>query len=339
MTSIERLHASGILRRGSASRGFRYVRAGGGRLPKHEVARIRKMALPPAWRDVAISASSGARLQAVGKDAAGRWQYVYHPAHVQARERDKHRRLIRFGAALPALRRAMARDLRGEALARDAVLAVAVRILAAGCIRPGSEAYAAQNGSFGIATLRSRHVAVRGDTIQLDFPAKSGVRAQPTLRDAVAARALRRMLRLPGREVLKYVVDGRVVDVKRADITAYVRERMGGDFTGKDFRTWSATVICASALARLAAAEPPESKRAMRSMTKAALCETADQLGNTPAICRSSYVSACVFDAFERGKVLQHYAPNTEALLARTRRGLSKVEHALLRLLQAELRT
>lgn len=334
MTNIDRLRSEGILRRGTPRRGFRYVLAGGGRPEPRDRDRIRALRLPPAWRDVAISRSPSARLQAIGRDAAGRWQYVYHPAHVRARERAKHRRLLRFGAALPALRRGMAKDLRGDPLARDAVLAVVVRILAAACLRPGSEVYAAENGSYGIATLRRRHVAVRGDTIDFDFPGKSGKRQQRSLRDALVARAIRRLLRLPGHELFKYVVDGRVVDVRRRDITSYVKERMGDHFTAKDFRTWSATLICACALARAASDAPPEDDRARHALVVRALRETAEQLGNTPAVCRASYVSPCVLASFEMGAAIT--APTQGALeriLARKRPGLDRVERDLLRLL------
>ena len=335
MTSVERLHATGILRRGTKRSGFRYVFAGDGRPARRERSRIEALRLPPAWREVAISGSPSARLQAVGRDAAGRWQYVYHPAHVRARERAKYDRLVRFAAALPALRRAMARDLRADPLSRDAVLAVIVRILAGACIRPGSEAYAAENGSYGIATLRRRHVTVSGDTVHFDFPGKSGKRQQRTLRDPVVARAVRRMLRLNGRELFQYVVDGRKIDVKRADITEYIQRHMGSRFTAKDFRTWSGTLICACGLARAAAtADPPASQRARRKLMAAALRETADQLGNTPAVCRSSYVSPNVLSSFERGAVIEQYHRTVEALLARNARGLDRVERAVLKLLR-----
>jgi DNA topoisomerase-1 len=338
VTSVERLHAGGILRRGTARSGFRYVYAQGGRPTRHDRGRIGALRLPPAWRDVAVSRSSSARLQAVGRDAAGRWQYVYHPAHVRGRERAKHQRLVRFAAALPSLRRALARDLRCDPLSREAVLAVVVRILAAACIRPGSEVYAAENGSYGIATLRRHHVAVRGSVVEFDFPAKSGKRQRRTLRDPVVARAVHRMLAVPGREVFKYLVDGRAVDVKRADITDYVKRNMGGPFTAKDFRTWSATLICACALARTADAVGPQgSARQRRAMIAAALRDTAAQLGNTPAVCRSAYVSGCVLSSFERGTVVGGTPVSIERLLARSRPGLTRTERALLRLLRRGL--
>src|SRR5262249_44294885 len=158
----------------------------------------------PAWRDVAIDRSPHARVQAVGRDAAGRWQYIYHPDHIRRREQRKLQRLLQFGAALPRLRRAVRPDLKADGLPRPQVLATIVRLLACAFIRPGNEVYAAENGSYGIATLRRKHLRVRGDTMFFDFPAKSGKRQQREIRHAGIARILRRLLGLPGYEVFKY---------------------------------------------------------------------------------------------------------------------------------------
>jgi DNA topoisomerase-1 len=333
MTWIERLHRGGIVRRGNARMGFRYRHVGGASPSHGDLVRIRRLRLPPAWREVAIAPSSTARVQAVGRDAAGRWQYVYHPSHVHRREQSKQQRLLRFGAALPQLRRAIARDARATGLGREKVLAILVRILACAFIRPGSEAYAAENGSYGIATLRRKHVTVRGDHIIFDFPGKGGKRQRRALRDRIAARLIRQLLRLPGYEVFKYVADdGTVVDVRRADINAYIKRHMGRGFSAKDFRTWSGTLICACALARCAATvdeRMPARKRAI----VAALKETAAQLGNTPAICRSAYVSPRVLQAFERGEVISQHVATVERLLTRSRGGLHAAERAVLRLL------
>jgi DNA topoisomerase-1 len=334
MTQIERLHRDGILRRGSSRAGFRYVHARDGRSANGALQRIRQLRLPPAWRHVAISASPHARVQAVGRDAAGRWQYVYHPAHVRARELGKQRRLVQFGAALPALRRAVARDLRRRDLSRDRVLAAVARVLSLAFIRPGSEVYAAENGSYGIATLRRKHVRVAGTWIYLDFPGKSGQRQQRTLRDPAVARLIRRLLQLPGYEIFKYADEaGRLIDVKRRDINEYIKRHMGESFSAKDFRTWAGTLICACSLARAAAREAIGGSRRYRHIIAAALRETAQQLGNTPAVCRASYVTPCVLSAFERGQVVDRYLATTAELLARQLRGLHPAEHAVLRLL------
>jgi DNA topoisomerase-1 len=340
MTHIERLHREGILRRGTPRAGFRYVYAHGGRSAHGALPRIRKLRLPPAWREVAISSSPRARVQAVGRDAAGRWQYVYHPAHVRARELSKHRRLLQFGAALPALRRAVARDLQRRDLGRDHVLGAVARVLSLAFIRPGSEVYAAENGSYGIATLRRKHVRVAGSTIHFDFPGKSGQRQQRTLRDRAVARVVRRLLQLPGYEIFKYLDDaGRPVDVKRRDINEYIKRHMGAVFSAKDFRTWAGTLICACALARAAVNGAAAGARSHRHTVAAALRETAEQLGNTPAVCRASYVTPYVLSAYERGQVIDHcFATTDEDLLFRRMRGLHRAERAVLRLLMRHTR-
>jgi DNA topoisomerase-1 len=277
-------------------------------------------------------------VQAVGRDAAGRWQYVYHDDHVRQRERKKFQRLIRFGAALPRLRRAVARDLRIRELTRDRVLATVVRILACAFIRPGSEAYAAENGTYGLATLRRKHVTVSADTVHFDFVAKSGKRQQRALRDRGVARVVRRLLALPGYEVFKYVdAGGAVVDIKRADINEYIKRHMGDSFSAKVFRTWTATLLCACALARRRdALESPRTRSAVKKAMAAAVKETAQHLGNTPAICRASYVSPGVLGAYERGRVVDGSLAAVEELIARRLHSWHDAERALLALLEQD---
>ncbi len=335
MTWVERLHATGILRRGNPRSGFSYRRAGGGAIRPHDLQRIRSLRLPPAWQDVAINSSHRGRVQAVGRDKAGRWQYVYHPEHVRRREWLKFQRLLRFGAALPRLRAALQTDLRARELTRDRVLATVVRILACAFIRPGSEAYAAENGTYGIATLRRKHVRVAGDTVYFDFTGKSGKRQQRALRDRSVAHVVRRLLALPGYEVFKYVdADGRVVDIKRADINEYIKRHMGDAFSAKDFRTWTGTLLCACTLARRAREVERSGKSAAKKAIVAAIKETAQQLGNTPAVCRASYVSPCILSAYERGEVVDQHFATVEELIARQLRGLHGSERALLALLK-----
>jgi DNA topoisomerase-1 len=334
MTAIERLQARGIARRGSRRNGFRYRLASGSPPGRRDLQRIEQLRLPPAWRDVAIAASPRAPLQAVGRDAAGRWQYVYHAAAVRARDRRKHQRLLRFGAALPYLRRAVRADLRRRGLPREKVLAVVVRILASAYLRPGSESYAAQNGSYGLATLRRKHVRVSGDTIYFDFPGKSGQRQQRELRDRQIASVVRRLIAIPGYEVFKYLDDaGRPVDVRSADINAYIKANMGAPFSAKDFRTWAGTLVCACVLARQQAVEPANGKRSVQRAVAAAMRETAAQLGNTPAVCRSSYVNAAVPAAFAAGRVIAHPVRGVDELSRTTRGGRHRCETALLALL------
>lgn len=331
MTSVERLHRYGILRQGNQRTGFRYRHAGGRRVSRVDLTRAQQLRVPPAWRQVAIAASPAARVQAVGRDAAGRWQYLYHARHVRRREENKYRRLLRFGAALPRLRRAVLRDQRLPPLQRDAVLAIIVRILSSAYLRPGSEVYAAENGSYGLATLRRKHVQVRGDTVRFDFPGKSGQRQRREIRDRRVARCLRQLLALPGYEVFKYrAADGAIADIRRADINEYIQRHMGDGFSAKDFRTWSATLICACCLTRVAATDRDGPRQRRRALT-AALRETAAQLGNTAAICRSSYVSPCLLGAFERGDAIT--VSNGAFNPAISGVGLRAAERALLRLL------
>ncbi len=338
MTVIERLRREGVLRLGTPRSGFRYRYAGRGRRgspPPAELRRLRALRVPPAWRDVAFSCSPRARVQAVGRDAAGRWQYLYHPAHVRERERRKAARLHAFGRALPRLRAAVRRDLRRRDLSREKVLATMVRILARAFIRPGSECYAAENGSFGLATLRRRHLTVHGDTLRFDFRAKGGKRQQYALRDPQVARVVHRLLALPGVEVFKYCPGGggAVSDVRRADLSAYVKAAMGDGFSAKDFRTWTATVICAGELAR-AAAGTDAGRRARTRVICAALDATARQLGNTRAICRASYVSPVLLHAFERGHVVEVPLTDVDELVRPHPGGLHAAERALLALLE-----
>jgi DNA topoisomerase-1 len=333
MTRIARLQGTGIRRLGTPKTGFRYRNAAGGSPSKKDLARIRALVLPPAWKDVAIAASPGAALQAVGRDAAGRWQYRYSDGHVRRSDAEKFRRILVFAAALPKMRAAVARDLALPGFPREKVLACILRILSTCFLRPGSQVYASENGSFGIATMRNRHVTVKGDVVTYDFPGKSGKLQHAEMRDRAAAAIVRKLKKLRGAEVFKYLdADGKVVDVKRRDINRYIKDVMGEAFTAKDFRTWYGTLVCARELAR-AGSDPSESRTARKRKMVAAVRITAERLGNTPAVCRASYIYPSVLNSFERGRTIdRHFEPVEK--LATARRGLRQSERALLRLLK-----
>jgi len=228
MTNIERLQNTGILRFGSPKKGFRYRRADGKRIESADLERIQQLKIPPAWVDVAINSAANGRLQVVGKDAAGRWQYLYHQNHVKQRELKKFRRLIRFAEALPKMRQAVSSDIRQQGLGRERVMAAILRILSTCFMRPGSEVYASENGSYGVATLRKRHVKVKGDVVQFDFPGKSGVRQFRELEDKQVAKIVRALLKNGGPEVFKYRNgNNELVDIKRRHINEYIKEVMG----------------------------------------------------------------------------------------------------------------
>ena len=328
MTIIERLQANGIRRLGNPKHGFEYRTAQDGAISAADRARIEELKIPPAWKEVAIHPQAGGSVQAVGKDAAGRWQYLYHERQILIRERKKLERMMRFLRALPRMRKIVYRDLGRPGLPRERVMAGIVRILSTCYLRPGSEVYASENGSYGIATLRPRHLKVVGDVLHFDFPGKSGQRQVRDVRDRRVAKLVRELLRYPG-EVFKFRnEDGSIADVKTRHINAYIQEHMGEKFSAKDFRTWAGTLLCACVLARTgeeARLTPTSRKRSVA----AALRHVAHHLGNTPAVCRSSYVFPVVLQRFEEGRVLR-YSFNGDVRRARE---VERSERALLRLL------
>ncbi len=281
---------------------FRYVDAGGQPVTDSStLARIEALVIPPAWEDVWICPIGHGHLQALGIDAAGRKQYRYHDQWRLTRDLAKHERILDVAAALPAVRQRVALDLARPTLDRDRVLACAVRLLDLGFFRVGSEQYAAQNQTFGLATLRKEHVTcARGGEVRFDFVAKSGKQrvqslAEPEVCAAVASLKRRRS---GGEELLAYRVGGRWVDVKSSDINAHLRELSGIDITAKDFRTWSATVLAAVGLAVSTDAESVTARK--RAVTRV-VQEVAHYLGNTPAVCRSSYIDPRVIDLYDQG--------------------------------------
>jgi len=300
-------------------RGFSYVDDDGTRVDEPEaLERIAELGIPPAWKDVWICPDPRGHLQATGTDAAGRKQYRYHDAWRKRRDSEKFEDMVRFAKALPRLRRRVEQDLGDCArLDRACVLACAVRLLERGFFRIGSEEYALENESFGLATMRKEHVTVGDDgTMIFDYPAKSGQRRHQGVMDErvrTIVQALKRR-RGGGDELLAYKTGRRWADVKSADINAYLKEATGGDFSAKDFRTWNATVLAATALA--VSGEAHESKTARKRAEVRAIKEVAGYLGNTPAVCRASYIDPRVFDAYHSGltirPALERVAMNVE---------------------------
>jgi DNA topoisomerase I len=295
----------GISRR-RRGRGFEYRREDGRPLrDRRELERIRSLGVPPAWTDVWICADPLGHLQATGVDSAGRRQYLFHDAWRERRDREKFERMLDFAAALGPLRTQTSRWLAGDGLGRERVLSCAVRLLDLGFFRIGSEAYADDNGSFGLATMLRSHVALRDDHIvSFDYPAKGGERrvqsvVDPEAFDVVAALKRRRA---KGDELLAYRNGRRWVDVASVDVNEFIQELTGGPYTAKDFRTWNATVLAASSLALLG--REAKSATARKRVVSLALQEVARYLGNTPAVCRSSYVDPRVVDRFNAGQTI-----------------------------------
>jgi len=297
--------AAGIHRVGRG-RGFSYQDSRGHRVDDEEtLARIRELAIPPAWRDVWICTDPLGHIQATGFDVAGRKQYRYHDRWEQRRAARKYEEMRDFARALPALRRHVKRDIGAEGMPQERALATAVRLLDLGFFRIGGEEYAEENESFGVATVRREHVSRNGEELVFDFPAKSGQRRVQSIRDRAAVAAIEAMRRRRGgpKDLLAFKDErGRWRDVRSDDVNAYIQEYAGPDFSAKDFRTWHGTVLAALALA----GEPqPASQAAGKRTVNRAVKEVAEALGNTPAVCRRSYIDPRVFDRYRDGETLE----------------------------------
>jgi len=330
MTRLERLQKAGIQRVGTPARGFRYKRADGRKVSATDLKRIEELKIPPAWTDVWINSAAGGAVQVIGRDAAGRQQSLYHVNHVRRQEAKKFRRLIKFAEALPKMRAAVASHIKQQGLGREPVMASILRILSTCFLRPGSQVYASENGSFGLATLRRRHVKVKGHVVEFDFTGKSGVQQQSQLKDRQVSRIIRSLLKHPSREVFKYQNgDDEFVNVTRQHINQYIREVMGENFSAKDFRTWAGTLICACALARMGT-ELVEKTTVRKRKVVEAIKETAEVLGNTAAVCRSSYICPEIIESFETGKTISKCFHSLNELITYRGRKLHAAEKSLL---------
>jgi DNA topoisomerase IB len=308
MARLRRADCSGPgIHRVRRGKGFAYVDAEGRPVDEPEVLdRIRELGIPPAWQDVWICPYPNGHLQATGLDAAGRKQYRYHDAWRTRRDAEKFEDMVRFARALPRLREHVAADISASGqLTRERVLACAVRLLDRGFFRIGTEEYTVTNESYGLATMRKEHVTIRDeDTMVFDYPAKSGKRQVHAVVDPLAIEIVGKLKRRRGGgdELLAYKARSRWHDLKSDDINDYLKESTGADFSAKDFRTWNATVICAWGLAVSGPAQGAPTSR-KRAITRA-IKETAGYLGNTPAVCRASYIDPRIFDAYRGGLVL-----------------------------------
>lgn len=327
----------GISRR-RAGRGFSYWHADGTRVTDPQtLERIRGLVIPPAWQEVWICRDDLGHIQARGTDSRQRLQYRYHQRWRERRDREKFDHMLEFAAALPALRRRVQEELAsGEDLGRGRVLACALRLLDVGFFRVGGEDYAEENDSYGLATLEKSHVRLGpGTRVTFDYSAKSGKRRVQSVVDPEAFCILRTLKRRRGGgpELLAYRRDSRWVDVRSSDINGHIKECTGGDFTAKDFRTWSATVLAAVALAVSEDAASPTARR--RAVTRA-VKEVAHYLGNTPAVARASYIDPRIVDKYHRGETIAHVLEEIGADSQAVLPVHGAVEQAVLELLQPE---
>ncbi|TMC96504.1 MAG: DNA topoisomerase IB [Chloroflexi bacterium] len=285
------------IKRVRRGRGFQYRRPSGSSVrDAATLRRIAGVAVPPAWTDVWINPNPRGHIQATGRDARGRKQFRYHTLWTAHRDADKFSQVVGFCRVLPRIRRRVSRDLRAPGLSQEKVIAAIVRLLERTFIRVGNEEYASQNGSFGLTTLRDRHAKVRGATIRLSFPGKSGKDVEAEVTDPRVARVVRRCQELPGQVLFGYVDEsGERRTVSSEDVNDYLRETTGADYTAKDFRTWGGTVLAAVALRGV---EGFESEVAAKRNVVAAIDKVARRLGNTRAVARRSYVHPAVIDAY-----------------------------------------
>jgi DNA topoisomerase-1 len=330
---VKRTNLSGVQKReeDAPAQGFSFIDPSGDLIDDEEtLTRIKSLAIPPAYTDVWICPLANGHLQATGRDARGRKQYRYHPQWRRTRDESKFGRMIAFGNALPNIRAAVARDLTAPGLTRDKLLATLVRLLETTRIRVGNDEYARQNRSFGLTTMQVRHVDVEGATMYFSFRGKSGKHHKIELRDRKLARILARCREIPGREIFCYLdPSGNTHRIHSEDVNEYIRTISGGEFTAKDFRTWAGTLIAAEQLCECGYRE---TESECRKAIVNAVAEVAEQLGNTPEVCKKSYIHPGILDAFSQGAIF----PINELGHANgsDHDGISDAEAALIRFLE-----
>ncbi len=326
----------GIRRRKSGA-GFFYVHSDGSRLSDaNALKRIRALAIPPAWKDVWICALSDGHLQATGRDARGRKQYLYHPRFREIRDSTKYQHVIAFADTLPAIRAKVRGHMALPGLPREKVVAAVVYLLDKTLIRVGNDDYAKQNGSYGLTTLKNRHVEVDGSEVRFHFVGKSGKEWSAKIKDRRVAKIIRACQDLPGQELLQYRDEsGTIEDVTSSDVNDYLREITGRDITAKDFRTWAGTVLAAIALKDL---EGLGGAAKANKRLRAAIATVAARLGNTPAICRKCYVHPEVLNAFAGGTLRRELSARSKTPLRGKRGDYAPEEVAVLAMLRSRLK-
>ena len=324
------------IRRRRSGKGFSYARADGSRVTEADILRpIKSLAIPPAWTDVWICPSADGHIQATGRDAKGRKQYRYHARFREVRESTKYEHVVEFAEALPAIRAKVREHMALRGLPREKVLATVVHLLETTLIRVGNDDYAKENNSYGLTTLKTRHVAVDGNEVRFRFTGKSGKQWSLSGRDRRIAKIIRACQELPGQELLQYLDDeGKPRDVTSSDVNAYLKEVTGKDITAKDFRTWAGTVLAAMALNEVKSFDSAaQAKRNLR----AAIENVAGRLGNTPTICRKCYVHPEVLTSYLDGKLVLEIKAAVESELREDLDRLKPEEAAVLAMLRGRL--
>ena len=323
------------IRRKRAGKGFSYETAQGGKPGASILKRIKSLAIPPAWTDVWICSRADGHIQATGRDARGRKQYRYHAGFREVRESTKYHRMLAFAQCLPAIRARVQEDLSQKGLTREKVLATVVHLLEATLIRVGSDEYARTNKSYGLTTLKNRHVEIEGSALKFNFKGKSGKVWKLNVRDRRIAKVIRACHDLPGQELFQYVDEaGEVRDVTSSDVNAYLREISGEDITAKDFRTWHGTVLAAMALQEF---EKFDTQAGAKRNIRDAIHKVAARLGNTPTICRKCYIHPEIITTYIEGSLLLEVKDQVEKELRDDLATIKPEEAAVLALLRNRL--
>ncbi len=324
------------IRRKKSGKGFSYVRVDGSRLSERDVLkRIKALAVPPAWTDVWICAFAEGHIQATGRDAKGRKQYRYHTRFREVRESTKYEHVLAFADALPGIREKVKEHMSLRGLPRERVLATVVHLLETTLIRVGNDEYAEQNKSYGLTTLKNRHVAIDGNEVRFRFVGKSGKQWSLRVRDRRVAKIIRACQELPGQELLQYIDEaGNCQDVTSTDVNNYLKEITGKDITAKDFRTWAGTVLAVMALNEL---ESFDSAAQAKRNLRVAIEKVAGKLGNTPTICRKCYVHPEVLNSYMDGNLVLELKSKADSELRGGMQNLKPEESAILALLRGRL--
>ncbi|MEO8285552.1 MAG: DNA topoisomerase IB [Chloroflexota bacterium] len=328
----------GITRKRSG-RGFSYTVPNGDPVrDKETLSRIKSLAIPPAWTDVWICPLNNGHIQATGRDTKGRKQYRYHPRWREVRDETKYGRMIAFGNALPSIRRRVEHNIALSNLPREKVLATVVRLLETTLIRVGNEEYARTNRSFGLTTMRNRHVKVNGSELRFKFKGKSGKMHSIGIKDRRLAAIIKRCQELPEQELFEYINDeGARSTIDSADVNAYLKEISGEDFTAKDFRTWAGTILAAMTLRDMELAASSETQ-AKKNIVQA-IEQVSERLGNTPTICRKCYVHPAIIECYMDGSLLEYLKAQPEAKPQKDLANLPAEEAAVLTFLEQRLAT
>jgi DNA topoisomerase-1 len=324
------------IRRRKAGKGFTYVKPGGSKVDDEAtLKRIKTLAVPPAWTDVWICPHTNGHIQATGRDAKGRKQYRYHARFREVRDGTKYEHMMAFAQALPAIRAKLKEHMALRGLPREKVLATVVHLLESTLIRVGNDDYVKQNKSYGLTTLRNKHVKVDGSELRFEFKGKSGKTWNLQVKDRRIAKIVRACQELPGQDLFQYIdEDGVQRDVTSADVNAYLKEITGQEVTAKDFRTWAGTVLAALALKEF---ETFDTQAKAKKNVRAAIERVASKLGNTPTICRKCYIHPEIMSSYVEGSLLLEVKKEVESELREDLAGLKPEEAAVLSLLEARL--